>query len=353
MAGQHLAMVEIDGSQGEGGGQVLRSALSLSTITSKGVHLYNIRAGRSKPGLMAQHLRSVDAAASISKAEVNGARLNSTSLTFQPAGLYPGRYRFDIGTAGATTLVLQTILLPLSLANAASSVEITGGTHVPWSPCFHYLSLHWLVVLQQAGFNAQMELVQAGFYPAGGGRINARIKSTAAISPLVLNQPGKLKRVHGVSGVANLPESIAERQKRQAILRLHNLPEFGAHPDLHIQTQKLPSPVKGTFLLLLAEFETGQCCYFGLGALGKPAELVADEAVNALLAFLDTGGAIDQYLADQLLLPLCLADGPSVLRTSQITEHLQTNAQIISAFLDTRIEIQGELGRPGLVIITP
>jgi len=347
------SLIEIDGAQGEGGGQVLRSALTLSAITGHDVHLYNIRANRSKPGLMAQHLKAVDAAAAICKAEVNGAALNSTSLTFQPYGLRSGRYRFEIGTAGATTLVLQTILLPLSLATGTSSVEISGGTHVPWSPSFHYLDLHWLKLLKRAGFDAHIELIQAGFYPKGGGRIIATIRPVETISPLVLTQPGKLLRIHGISIVANLPLSIAERQKRQAILRLQKLPVLGTHPDLRIQIQQVSSPAKGTLLLLLAEFETGQCCYFGLGALGKPAERVADEAVDALLAFPETSGAIDQFLADQLLLPLSFAHGPSVLRTSQVTEHLLTNAQVLQAFLTTKIEIQGELNQPGLVFITP
>lgn len=353
MTYNHDNLIDIDGSMGEGGGQVLRSALSLSAITGKGVHLYNIRARRSKPGMLAQHLKSVDAAAAVTKADVDGATLHSSSLTFRPSALRSGRYRFDIGTAGATALVLQTIFFPLSLAPSSSFVIISGGTHVPWSPCYHYLALHWLPVLRRLGFEAYIELVQAGFYPQGGGRINARVRPLKTISPLTLTQPGKLLRIQGVSAVANLPVSIAERQKRQAMLRLYNLPDLGVIPDLHIQIQQIPSPVKGTFLLLLAEFEAGQCCYFGLGALGKPAERVADEAVDALLTFLETGGAIDQYLADQLLIPLSLANGPSELHTSRVTEHLLTNANVLHAFLPVKIDVQGDVGQPGLIRITP
>lgn len=345
-------MVEIDGAQGEGGGQVLRSALTLSAITGNGVHLYNIRSNRSKPGLMAQHLKSVDAAAAVCKASVDGASMNSTALTFQPSGLRSGRYRFEIGTAGATSLVLQTIFLPLSLTSS-SSVIISGGTHVPWSPCYHYLALHWLPTLQQMGFDAQVDLEQAGFYPSGGGRIQATIRHASAISPLRLIERGKLLHVHGISAVANLPTSIADRQKRQAVLRLQKSLDLGTAPELRIQVQQLQSPAKGTFLLLLAEFEAGRCCYFGLGALGKPAERVADEAVDSLLAFLDTDGAIDQYLADQLLIPLSLANGPSELRTSRVTPHLLTNAAVLHAFLPTKIEIDGEVGQPGQIRVLP
>ena len=346
-------MVEIDGSIGEGGGQVLRSALALSAITGKSVRLYNIRARRSEPGLKAQHLKSVDAAAAVTKATVNGAAMHSTALTFQPSSLSSGRYDFEIGTAGATTLVLQTILLPLSLASSSSSVIISGGTHVPWSPCFHYVALHWLPFLQQMGFDAQIEMERAGFYPPGGGRIHAIIRPTEAVSPLLLTKRGRILRIRGISAVANLPVSIADRQKHQALVRLKNIPELGNTPDIHIQVQQLPAQSKGTFLLLLAEFEAGRCCYFGLGSLGKPAERVADEAVDALQAFCDTGGAVDQYLADQLLIPLCLANGPSELRISQITNHLLTNAAVLEAFIPAKISITGELGEPGSIHILP
>jgi RNA 3'-terminal phosphate cyclase (ATP) len=350
---QENNMIEIDGALGEGGGQVLRSALSLSVITGKEMYIYNIRARRSKPGLMAQHLKSVDASAAVSSADVDGAVLNSTRLTFRPSKPRSGRYRFDIGTAGATTLVLQTIFLPLSLASSSSSVIISGGTHVPWSPCYEYLAFHWLPVLRRIGYDAQVELEQAGFYPPGGGRINATLRPIGAISPLNLTQRGKLLRIQGISAVANLPVSIADRQKRQAILRLLRLPELGAAPDLRIRVQQLLSATKGTFLFLLAEFENGQCCYFSLGAQGKPAERVADEAVDSLLAFMASGASIDQYLADQLLLPLSLATGPSELHTSRITPHLLTNAMVLRAFLPAKIEIQGDEGQAGLVRITP
>lgn len=351
MADQHAA-VEIDGAQGEGGGQALRSALALSIITGRPFHIYNIRARRSEPGLKAQHLRAVDAAAAVSKAQVQGAALHATELTFQPSEIRSGRYKVDIGTAGATTLVLQTIFLPLSLATSASSVILTGGTHVPWSPCFHYLDLHWLPYLQQVGFDASLALEQAGFYTRGGGRMSATIRPAEAIQPLNRTRRGDLLRISGFSAVANLSREIAERQKRQALNRLLKLPWKGM-PQIHIRLLELSSPVKGTFLLLLAEFEGGRCCYYGLGAPGKPAERVADEAVEALMAFLDSGAAIDAYLADQLLLPLCLAREPSSLSVSQITAHLLTNADIVRHFLPHRIEIEGEPGRPGMLHIIP
>jgi RNA 3'-phosphate cyclase len=345
-------LLEIDGSQGEGGGQVLRTALALSILTGRPLRLFNLRARRPKPGLMAQHLRSLDAAAAVSHAEVTGAALHSQQITFRPGKLDSGRYKFEIGTAGATGLVLQTIFLPLSLAGAASSVSITGGTHVPWSPCFHYLDLHWLPVLQRCGFDARLKLEAAGYYPQGGGRIDATVRPAGTPQPLDLTWRGALKRVRGVSAVSNLSAEIGERQKRHTLRRLESL-SWPAAPDLRIQSIQLPSPGKGTLLLLQAEFEGGACCYFGLGAPGKPAERVADEAVDLLLEFLESGAAIDQYLADQLVVPLALAQGESRLFTSRVTEHLLTVAAIVQAFLPVQVEIEGQAGRPGLVWVRP
>jgi RNA 3'-phosphate cyclase len=342
-------MIQIDGSMGEGGGQVLRTALSLAVITGQPVTLKNIRQGRIKPGLMAQHLKAVDAAAAISYASVEGAALGSTQLRFEPGEIRSGRYRFDIGTAGSTLLVLQTIFVPLSLATGASSIILYGGTHVSWSPCFHYVDLLWLPTLRQMGFDGQLQLDKAGFYPQGGGRISATVRPAASLRPLSLTERGASLRLGGISAVANLPVSIAERQKRQTILRLEAMRNQIGLPPARIHTLLLPSKVKGTFLLLLAEFEKTACCYTGLGELRKPAERVADEAVDSLLKFFKSGGAIDQYLADQFLLPLSLVEGESQFYTCQVTSHLLTNAEVIRAFLPVEIDIQGEEGSPGLV----
>ncbi len=347
-------MVEVDGSLGEGGGQVLRSALALSVITNKAMHIKNIRANRSSPGLKNQHLKAVDAAAAISKAEVQGSSLNSDSISFSPKEIRTGRYKFVIPTAGSTSLVLQTIFVPLSLAKSATSVIISGGTHVPWSPSYDYLSLHWMGFLKNCGFDAQLKLELAGYYPKGKGRINATIRPTLHITPLKLTKRGTLKRVYGISCVSNLNIKIADRQKRRAILHLQKI-----SPEINIKTINMPSEFKGTSILLIAEFEDGSenitpaCCYFALGKIGKPAEMVADEAVEALNIFLSTEGTIDQYLADQLLLPLTFASGISEFRTSQVTKHLISNAEIIKLFTRTQIEIEGTIGKSGLVKIIP
>lgn len=340
-------MIEIDASFGEGGGQVLRSALALSVITGRPMHLWNIRARRDKPGLKPQHLKAVEAAAAISGARVQGAQLHSQTLSFEPGGVAAGSYRFDIGTAGSATLVLQTLFLPLSFAGAASEVAISGGTHVPWSPCYHYLAWHWMPLLRQAGFRGECNLERAGFYPKGGGRIIAAIRPPAPLKPLRLVARGALKGVSGLSAVANLDLAIAERQRRRAAERLGPL-----GVPLEIQTAALPAYSRGTFLVLLAQFEHGRCCYSALGAAGKPAESVADEAADGLLAFLESGAAVDPYLADQLLLPLAFVPHASELYTARITSHLLTNAGLVKRFVAADIQVDGKLDEPGTVRVT-
>jgi RNA 3'-terminal phosphate cyclase (ATP) len=280
-------------------------------------------------------------------AQIEGAQLGSQTLAFHPNGIRSGEFRFDIGTAGATSLVLQTILPPLSFANSSSIVTLIGGTHVPRSPCFHFLQLHWLPYMCGIGFNIQLELETAGFYPRGGGCVRATVQPATTLSPLRLTNRGLLKRIRGISAVANLDFNVAERQRRQALKRLGELSTV-----TEIEILALGSPSKGTLLLLLAEFENSQCCFFGLGARGKPAERVADEAVGELLEFLATDGTVDHYLADQLTLPLALAPGVSELRTSKVTQHLATNAEIVRMFLPVIIKIDGEIGQPGSVRIS-
>jgi RNA 3'-terminal phosphate cyclase (ATP) len=338
-------MLEIDGALGEGGGQVLRSALALSLLTQTPFRLINIRARRPKPGLRAQHLKAVEAAMEIGAARVEGAALGSSQLVFVPRRIRCGDFRFDIGTAGSTSLVLQTVLLPLCRAGGASHLTITGGTHVPWSPCFDYLQLQWLPYMREIGLCAEARLERAGFYPRGGGRIAAIIQPSAAWRPLHLMERGTLKVIRGTSAVAQLDVRIAERQRRQALTRLHGRP-------VRIDVVNLPSGSPGAMLLLLAQFEYAQACYFALGARGKPAERVADEAVDALEQFLATDGAIDQYLADQLIVPLAFTGDISELRTSRVTQDLITNCDVVKRFLAADIRIDGKLGQPGLVVLS-
>jgi RNA 3'-terminal phosphate cyclase (ATP) len=256
-----------------------------------------------------------------------------------------GDFRFDIGTAGSVSLVLQTIAVPLSFA-AASRISIRGGTHVPWSPCFHYLALHWRHFMQRIGYEIALQQDYAGFYPRGGGLIHSTIRPAHTVTPLDLATRGSLRRIRGISAVARLDVGIAERQKAQVLRRL-----AARHPDIEIATELMPAQSPGTVIALVAEFEHGQCCFCALGKRGKPAEQVADEAVAQLERFLAADGAIDAYLADQLLLPLACVAGTSRLRTAEVTSHLLTNAGIIREFLPVQITVDGSPGRPGTVEI--
>jgi len=341
-------MIIVDGSIGEGGGQILRTCLSLSLITGQAFHISNIRSGRPRPGLRAQHLKAVEVAAKIGKAEVDGVQLNSTSIFFTPKMIQPGRYQCDIGTAGSTSLVLQTIFLPLSMGDTASSISISGGTHVPWSPSFDFMVQQWLWYLKKIGFNISLKLELAGFYPQGGGLIHASIRPTNSISPLNLTQRGKLLQIRGISAVANLDRRIAERQRNQVLRRLGD-----KFPLSDIRINKLPSKFKGTTICLICEFEHSQSCYFALGELGKPAEKVADEVADSVEHFLSTDANVDQFLADQILLPLALATSRSTFSIAKITHHLITNSEVIQEFLPVKIQISGETGSPGMVSVDP
>jgi RNA 3'-terminal phosphate cyclase (ATP) len=340
-------MIRIDGSLGEGGGQVLRSSLTLSLLTGTPIEIHNIRVRRPKPGLMTQHMFAVQAAAAVGDASVDGVHLGSTKVSFMPRAIRAGDFRFDLHTAGSTSLILQTIVVALSYAAATSSVVLIGGTHVPWSPCFHYLALHWLPYLRRIGFNIDVKLEGAGFYFRGGGSVTATIFPIDRLVPLRAIQRGPLNRIYGISAVANLNMHVAERQRQRAAERLKPLCQH-----VEIEIVRLPSPGRGTMLLLLAEFAHHQCCFYALGARGKPAEQVAEEAVAEFEAFLRTDGCVDAYLADQLVVPLALADGVSEIRTCKVTAHLITNIEVVKLFLPVQIAVSGEMGEPGTIRIS-
>ena len=355
-----MSLLRIDGSFGEGGGQVLRTSLTLSALTGIPFEIFNIRARRKSPGLRPQHLQAVTALAKICQARLDGAEVGSSTITFRPGTILHGDYRFEIGTAGSASLVLQTLFLPLSRATKPSRVEIIGGTHVPWSPCFHYLTLQWLEYLRRLGLEVAgplptkvagppptLEMPRAGFYPRGGGSLIANIRPGGEIKPFVLENRGRLVSVRGISAVGNLPIGIAERQKAQAEKRLAQL---GIPHE--IELLEMPAVGKGTMLLLMGEFENSRCCYYGLGEIGKRAEKVADEACDALFEFMQTDGVIDEHLADQLVLPLALARGTSKFVTPKITTHLLTNLEVIKRFLSIGVEITDMKERGGVVSLT-
>jgi RNA 3'-terminal phosphate cyclase (ATP) len=340
-------MIELDGSFGEGGGQILRTSLTLALVTGKTFHLRNVRARRPKPGLQPQHLMSVRAAAAIGQATVRGASLGSSDLAFEPGPVVAGKYHFAIGTAGATGLVLHTVYLPLALRGSQpSEVVLQGGTHVTTSPCFHFLDTTWRAYLGQMGLQARLRLMRPGFYPRGGGVVEARIEPCARLRPLHLIERRPLVRVIGFSAVAGLPGDIARRQARRAA---HRLRAAGVQAQIDEQTW---DGGPGTVLAVQLDTPPAPALFFGLGARGKPAERVADEAIDQVADFLKADpAAVDAHSADQIVLPLALADGPSEFTVATVTQHLTTNIAVIRQFVDRDIACNGDLGKPGRVTI--
>jgi RNA 3'-terminal phosphate cyclase (ATP) len=343
-------LVTLDGSMGEGGGQILRTALTLSLLTGRPFRIVKIRANRDKPGLRPQHLTAVEAAATLGEAEVVGASVGSRDLTFRPGRYEPRDLTIDIGTAGATALVLQTLHLPLALrADRPVRVTLAGGTFNEKAPSFPFLATTWRAHLAHLGAPIALAMPSAGFYPRGGGRLEAWIEP-AELRPIVQAGRGPLVRIRGEAGVAQLPPGIAERMRAQAEARLA---ARGLNAEIELVRWSGPSP--GAAISLVAEHEgNAPSTFVGLGKRGKPAEAVADEAVDELLAFEDVAdGAIDPHSADQVLIPLALAPGTSRYTVSEVTEHLRTNVNTIRAFLDRTIEVEepGQ-GRPGRVSIS-
>jgi len=345
-------MLSIDGSYGEGGGQVLRTTLALSAITGQPVRIEGIRAGRRKPGLGPQHLTGVRAAAKICDAEVEGAKLNAQALTFAPRSApQAGSYTFDVaqaakgGSAGSVSLILQTVLLPLTLAEGSSQLTIRGGTHVAWSPSYDYVKRVYLPTLSRMGIEAKVNLQRWGWYPIGGGEIRATVNGKGKGVPpagLDLDQRGALLRVRGLSASSNLPKHIRTRQERAAlqVLRSNSV-------NARIEVVDAPSKGVGTVIFCWAEFENGMAGFTSLGERGKPAERVAEEAADELVRFLQGDAALDRYLADQLVLPMALAAGSSQFSTEVVTEHLLTNAWVVNRFFPARVRVEGEKGQPG------
>lgn len=342
-------MIEIDGSYGEGGGQILRTSLSLSCLLKKPIRIFNIRRGRKKPGLRPQHLTCVRAATLISNAEVRGDSEGSIELLFKPEEIKSGDYYFDIGTAGSTSLLLQSLLPPLIFSEGKSTITLKGGTHVPFSPPFHYVSDVFVPMLDKLGIKLSLRIQSYGFYPKGGGKITAEIHPLSGRSftkPLLFLDRWKIKSLNGVSGVGNLPLTIAERQ-RSSVQNI--LVSEGFHPV--IETSDVPTPGPGTFVFLKAETDTSIAGFSSLGERGKKAEIVGEEAAKQFLEYQRTEACLDPHMADQLVLYLCLIGSESSFTTSQISNHLITNLWIIEKFLGIKYTIVGKIGSPGTVTI--
>lgn len=330
-------LIHLDGSIGEGGGQILRTALALSMVTGQPFRIENIRAGREKPGLLRQHLTAVNAAAAICGATVDGAAISSRELIFTPGKVKAGEYAFSIGSAGSTTLVLQTVLPALLTADGPSSLTLEGGTHNPHAPPIDFLERAFLPLINRKGPTVHVALERAGFYPAGGGRVVVKVEPAAKLSPLHLPERGEIRRRLAKAVVAALPGEIAKRELEKVEKKLGWTGE-------QLQIRQLPKEWgPGNLLTLEIESEFVTEVFTGFGMKEVTAESVAEQAVQQVRRYLTAGVPVGENLADQLLLPLALAGSGSFL-THSPTRHTKTNLDVIAKFLSARI-ILSEVGR--------
>jgi RNA 3'-terminal phosphate cyclase (ATP) len=324
--------ISIDGSQGEGGGQILRSALALSMVTGKPFHMENIRAKRPRPGLLRQHLTAVNAAVTISQATVTGNALGSRSLTFEPGTVRPGGHHFAVGTAGSATLVLQTVLPALILGTEPSRLVLEGGTHNPFAPPFDFLQKAFLPLINRMGPRVTATLERYGFHPAGGGRMTIDIIPVERLTPLQLTERGPIHARAARAIYSALSPDVADRELTVVAAKLGWAAETLCHQPIRNAT------CPGNILLIEVESENLTEVFTGFGERGVRAEAVAESAANQAREYLASTAAVGEHLADQLLLPIALA-GAGVFTTTRITRHAETNMEIIARFLDAPFEV--------------
>ncbi len=320
-------MIEIDGTFGEGGGQILRTSLALSLVTGRSFSMSKIRAGRGKPGLMRQHLTCVNAAAEVGKALVTGHFIGSDSLIFQPETIKPGRFNFSIGSAGSCTLVLQTVLPALIMGDKGSHIILEGGTHNPYAPPFEFLNNSFLKVVNKMGPDINAILEKPGFYPAGGGKFSVDIQP-APLKAINIIKRGDIIETSAVACVANIPVSIAERELKtvKKYLGWENLEK--------VELKNSPGP--GNVLMLTIKSKYITEVFTGFGIKGVSAEKVAKRCVNSAKHYIKNRAPVGKFLADQLLIPMAMA-GKGKFITLELSRHTRTNIDIIKKFLDLEI----------------
>lgn len=330
----------IDGSQGEGGGQILRSSLALALVTGRPVRVENIRAGREKPGLMRTHLTAVRAAAEIGGAEVTGDEIGSQSLTFRPTTVRPGAYTFSVGTAGSATLVLQTVLPALLISGQRSELVLEGGTHNPWAPPYDFLAQAFFPLINRMGPRVTSGLERHGFYPAGGGRFSVAIEPVAQLAGFDLLERGEITHRAATALVANLPRSIGDRELNVVAEKLGWAPE-----TLHVDAS-IASVGPGNVAMIEIHSEHAREVFTGFGRIGATAELVATEVVKEARDYLASGAPVGIHLADQLMLPLGIAAWQTgrggSFRTLPLTRHSTTHIDLLRTFLEIPISVKRE-----------
>ncbi len=324
-------MLLIDGSYGEGGGQILRTSVALSALLGEPIRVENIRSNRPKPGLAQQHLTGLKTLARLTDADTKGIELGSTAIEFAPTRIRPGRYEIDIGTAGSISLILQVASLPAAFAGGNVELEITGGTDVPWSPPMDYVRSVFYPTLARMGYSARAEIARRGYYPKGGGKVKVKISPVQTLEPLVLVERGNLVGIRGVAHALNLKEHVLERMANAAKKVLKDYP-----CDIAQEIGKGFST--GTGITLWAEFENALLGSSSLGKLGKPAEEVGREAGEGLLKEITSACTLDVHMGDQIVPYIAIARGRSRAIVRELTNHLLTNIHVVEEILDVKFE---------------
>ncbi len=327
-------MMVVDGSQGEGGGQILRTAVALSAVTHEPVRVTDIRAGRPNPGLSPSHVTSIEAVASLCDAKVDGLHPGSKEITFNPEELLGGDFRFDIGTAGSISLVIQSCLLPALLSKTSTRMVLIGGTNVRWSPPIDYMLEVHLPIIEEFGARGSADIVSRGFFPEGGGEVLLETSPAGRLSGRELGPSGKVLSIRGVAFSQNLPEHIVTRMRHSAMKRLVRF------ADVRLSTDHRVGRSTGAGMLLTAQCENGVLGASALGERGVRAETLGESCAEDLAETVDSGASVDEHMLDQILPYMALAKGGSSVLAEEVSGHAKTNMLVIEQLLDRRFSVK-------------
>ncbi|MGQ9587169.1 MAG: RNA 3'-terminal phosphate cyclase [Thermoplasmata archaeon] len=323
-------MIDIDGSLGEGGGQILRTSISLSAVTGQPARIANIRAGRPNPGLSPQHVTSIEAVAQLCDAEVDGLFAGSKEVVFKPGTLAGGEFEFDVGTAGSVSLVIQSCLVPAVMSKSRVVMTVKGGTDVKWSPPIDFMRIAHFPILAKFGPACDLELISRGFYPEGGGEVRAEVSPVTKLLPVELGVRGKVLAIEGVAYAQNLPDHVVSRMRHAALKKLLDFREVAVESDLR------KGRSTGAGIVLAARCENTIVAESALGARGIRSETLGEECAKDLLETLRSGATVDQHMLDQILPYMALAGGGSRVLAEGMTSHAETNIIVIERFLGKR-----------------